>query len=1004
MSARLVAVGCTERQTLPIPFGHHVYVVSDLSLSPTTDPTSRPVQELVSLLGDIDDAAVVVVAGNLFHPEPTSDLVKFIDATLAALPTLRDQIVAFTTSVRHRFIVLPGSDDGELQYNQLARERLEKFGVTMASDLILQVATATGVRNLAVAAGHCTIDTNRADVNDRSDADRLEDPHALPRFVASRVLYRRLGGWVWFPVITLLVFDILTSLNAIIYHFTRHHVHVRTPHTGSFWGILVLNLLILAIVEAIVVCCAGLIVRRRFDRDARRSAPTELSEPLSLTLVDDVDALEFARRNAERGGAGAVVGGAPRPALAFLDRGVCTAPGPSRTVIVERRGRFGLPPVFTSVDRLGVVEIEAASAVQVRLYAGETRHARERLLEKIVANTYVQPAPSNATTTVGSWPTGNPFPVTVEGLKEQRRQRTVRRWASGLLFLDGFVNVIVTATPPLRSRLHEVQTFFPLGVAQSAAAFTAVAGIAMIMMARGIRRGQRRAWFVACAVLAVTVFAHVLRGGTFVASLIALTILTLLIVERRYFQATTDRSSARAAIPRLGLIALVSVIAATVGIEVSSGRHHLPAFGVVFMACIERFVGQNNIALPDTAGDFVDPSLFAVGVSLFVSSLYLLTRPVVDRRLSMTGRGTERRLAELRAREIVRRHGRGTLDYFALRDDKQFFFFRDSLVAYAVYGGVALVSPDPIGPEAERSEAFSAFRAYAEGRGWTIGVIGASVEWLPLYGTAGLHHLYMGDEAIVDCPTFSLAGGKMKGLRQAVTRLVRHGYTVEFLDPANIDPSRVTDILELISMLRRGEAERGFSMMLGRLFNPKDKGLLLTIVHGPDGKPAAVCQFVPSPAINGYSLDLMRRDPGEHPNGLIDFALCSTIEHLRVTGARGLSLNFAAFRSVLDGERGEGTFTRVERWALKRLSGIFPLESLWTFNAKYDPTWLPRYLIYPAAESFVPVAAAVLRAESLTELPVLGRFLVSDPSNRPGTVVPAEVLAAAKKVDDRVLH
>jgi lysylphosphatidylglycerol synthetase-like protein (DUF2156 family) len=224
------------------------------------------------------------------------------------------------------------------------------------------------------------------------------------------------------------------------------------------------------------------------------------------------------------------------------------------------------------------------------------------------------------------------------------------------------------------------------------------------------------------------------------------------------------------------------------------------------------------------------------------------------------------------------------------------------------------------------------------------------------------------------------------------------------LDPSNIEPSRVTDIVELISMLRRGEAERGFSMMLGRLFNPKDKGLLLTIVHGPDGRPVAVCQFVPSPAINGYSLDLMRRDPGEHPNGLIDYALCSTIEHLRENGARGLSLNFAAFRSVLDGERGEGTFTRVERWALKRLSGIFPLETLWTFNAKYHPTWLPRYLIYPAAESFVPVAAAVLRAESLTELPVLGRFLVSDPSNRPGTVVPEEVLEAAKLVDEKVLN
>ena len=977
-------------------------MVSDLSLSPTTDVNCRPVQELIVLLGDIDDAAVVVIAGNLFYPEPTSDLVRFIDATLAALPTLRDQIIAFTTNVRHRFIVLPGSEDHELNQNHDARERLEQLGVTFASDLILNVATANGVRDLAVAAGTCTIDTVRADVDDRADAHRLEDPHALPRFVASRVLYRRLGGWVWFPVIALFMFDVLTSLNAIFYHFTRHHIHVRTPHSGSFWGNLVLNLLILAIVEAVVVTIAGLIVRRRFDRDARRAAPTDLSEPLALTLVDDVDALEFARRNAERGGAGAVVGGAPRPALAFLDRGVCAAPGPSRTVVVERRGRFGLPPVFTSVDRLGIVEIEAASTVQVRLYAGETSRRRGRLLEQIVAHTYVQPAPSGATSTVGSWPTGNPFPVTLERLKEQRRQRTVRRTASGLLFLDGLVNVIVTASPPLRSRLHEVQTIFPLGVAQSAAAFTAVAGIAMIMMARGIRRGQRRAWFVACVVLAITVFAHVLRGGTIVASLIAGSILSLLVLQRRYFQASTDRSSARASMPRLGLIALVSVVAATIGIEVSSGRHHLPAFGVVFMACIERFVGVNNISLPDAASDFVDPSLLAVGVTLFVSALYLLTRPVVDRRLSMTGRGAERRLAELRAREIVRRHGRGTLDYFSLRDDKQFFFFRDSLVAYAVYGGVALISPDPIGPEAERTEVFSAFRSYGESHGWTIGIMAASEEWTHIYHAAGMHYIYLGDEAIVDCQSFSLEGGKMKGLRQACTRLARHGYSVEFLDPANIDPGQVTAIVDLISMLRRGEGERGFSMMLGRLFDPKDRGLLLTIVHGPDGAPVAVCQFVPSPAINGFSLDLMRRDPDEHPNGLIDYALCSTIEYLAKRGAGGLSLNFAAFRSVLDGERGDGTFTRVERWALKRLSGVLPIESLWTFNAKYHPDWLARYLVYPAAESFVPVVAAILRAESITEIPMIGRFLANDPSNRPGTVVPDEVLEAAKRVDREV--
>jgi len=89
----------------------------------------------------------------------------------------------------------------------------------------------------------------------------------------------------------------------------------------------------------------------------------------------------------------------------------------------------------------------------------------------------------------------------------------------------------------------------------------------------------------------------------------------------------------------------------------------------------------------------------------------------------------------------------------------------------------------------------------------------------------------------------------MKGLRQACTRLKKHGYTVEFFDPADIDPAQVTGVLDLISMLRRGEGERGFSMMLGRLFDPKDKGLLLTLVYGPDGKPrprASSCRRPPS--------------------------------------------------------------------------------------------------------------------------------------------------------------
>jgi lysylphosphatidylglycerol synthetase-like protein (DUF2156 family) len=999
MSARLDPVAGTERRTIPVPYGHLVYVVSDLGLSPTTDASSRPVRELLGLLSDVDDAALVVVAGNLFHPESTADLAKFIDATWTALPEIRDRLVSFCAGPRHQFVVLPGSDDHELGVDVRAQVTLESLGVSIATDLVLQVATARGVRDLSVAAGSYDHNVAPVDIVDRADAARLEDPSATERFVASRVLYRRLAGWVWFPIFAVALFDLWGAITAMVGHLAHRHYSVHVLHSHHFWVNLFFDLVIIAVVETCVAGLAGLVVRRRFTRHARVAPADALSEPLSLTKIGGVDAVEVARRIVERGGAGAIVGGAPRAALVFLADGVCASPGPSRPVMVERRGRFGLPPVFQSFDRLGVVEVEAASTLQVRLLTGESPSRRGVLLERLVAGASVQPESPLVTETVGSWPNGEPFPENAERLSEQHRQRRVRRWASGLVFLDGLLNVAVTTVRPLRSHLHLVLSVLPLAVVTSAAAVTAVAGIAMIMLARGIRRGQRRSWFLAVVLLAVTVVAHALRGGTIVSLLIALSILVLLVGERRFFQATTDRTSVKDALPRLGLVALVATVAATLGVEAASRHEHLPNIAVVFLACVERLAGQSMIALPDRASDFVNPTLLAIGVSLVVSALYLLTRPVVDRRLSTSASVTERRLAELRAREIVRRHGRGTLDYFALRDDKQFFFFRDSLVAYAVYGGVALISPDPVGPSTERTEVFSAFRDFAESKGWTIGVMAAGEEWLPIYHAAGLHYLYLGDEAIVDCQHFTLAGHKMKGLRQACTRLARYGYTVEFLDPAKIEPSRVIPIVELISLLRRGGDERGFSMMLGRLFDPKDKGLLLTVVYGPTGEPAAVCQFVPSPAINGYSLDLMRRDPGEHPNGLIDYALCSTIEYLGQHGATGLSLNFAAFRSVLDGERGEGAFTRVERWAIKRLSGILPLETLWSFNAKYYPSWLPRHLVYPAAESFVPVVAATLRAESITELPLLGRFLVNDPSNRPGTVVPEEVMAAARETE-----
>jgi len=201
--------------------------------------------------------------------------------------------------------------------------------------------------------------------------------------------------------------------------------------------------------------------------------------------------------------------------------------------------------------------------------------------------------------------------------------------------------------------------------------------------------------------------------------------------------------------------------------------------------------------------------------------------------------------------------------------------------------------------------------------------------------------------------------------------MAKYGYRVDFHDPAHLAPELEHKLRALMSESRRGEVERGFSMTLGRVFSHHDDGLLLAVCIGPSGEPAAFCQYVPAADIDGYSLDLMRRsESDEHLNGLTDFVVVRTIEYLREHGQRGLGLNFAVMRSVLAHETGEGIGHRIERWMLGWLSDSMQIESLWKYNAKFDPDWHPRYAVYDSAENFLTSAIAVAKAESFWELPL----------------------------------
>ena len=104
-----------------------------------------------------------------------------------------------------------------------------------------------------------------------------------------------------------------------------------------------------------------------------------------------------------------------------------------------------------------------------------------------------------------------------------------------------------------------------------------------------------------------------------------------------------------------------------------------------------------------------------------------------------------------------------------------------------------------------------------------------------------------------------------------------------------------------------------------------------------------------------------------------DFLIVETIKAADELGVKRISLNFAVFRAALErGERiGAGPVLRAWRGILLFASRWFQIESLYKFNAKFAPVWVPRFFVFPGASDAPRVGLAALEAEAFLVWPKL---------------------------------
>ncbi|TQM79973.1 lysylphosphatidylglycerol synthetase-like protein (DUF2156 family) [Saccharothrix saharensis] len=315
------------------------------------------------------------------------------------------------------------------------------------------------------------------------------------------------------------------------------------------------------------------------------------------------------------------------------------------------------------------------------------------------------------------------------------------------------------------------------------------------------------------------------------------------------------------------------------------------------------------------------------------------------------------------ARELVRRYGGSSLSHMTTWRGNRYWFSPDgeTVIAYRVVATIALTVGDPIGPA--RIDAVRGFAEFCEENGWTPCLYSISAETRDEVAPLGWPAVQVAEDTVIDLDALAFTGKKWQDVRTALNKAAKQRITAEWCTYADA-PFAITDQIRSISaewVTDKGLPEMGFT--LGGLDELTGDGVRCLLAVDADRTVHGVTSWLPvysEGEVVGYTLDFMRRRANGF-RGTMEFLIASAALQLKAGGVRFLSLSGAPLARLDRGERPR-LLQRVLDVTGRVLEPIYGFRSLFAFKAKFQPTYRPLYMVYPDAAALPRIANAVSRA------------------------------------------